>query len=258
MSDSLTILGSGSGIPQAERATSGYALNVDGRLTLIDCGGGVTRSFLKSGLNPLGVDRIFISHTHSDHCCELTLFLQLIYNLPSRTEPLEVYVPDEFRDTFMRCMRGVYLFPEKFRFDLAVNSYGHGFRYEGDYVLEAHANSHLRTDTTSRLVDELQLPNRMQCHSLLIEVGGSTLLYSSDIGSFDDVSDLVAAAQVVLIESTHIDAMAIMELAEDDPEKRIYLTHIGPPPAAVQLQDAIDKKRLDNVALAEDGMIIPL
>ena len=83
-------------------------------------------------------------------------------------------------------------------------------------------------------------------------------MYSSDIGSFDDVSDLVATAQVVLIESTHIDAMAIMELAEDDPEKRIYLTHIGPPPSAVQLQDAIDKKRLDNVALAEDGMVIPL
>ncbi|MCF6334560.1 MAG: sigma 54-interacting transcriptional regulator [Spirochaetales bacterium] len=94
MSHLFYVLGSSSGLPSADKATSGYLLKNNDSLTLIDCGGGVTQSFLKRGFNPLNVDRICISHTHSDHVCELSLFLQLIY-LHKRKRPLDLFLPEK-------------------------------------------------------------------------------------------------------------------------------------------------------------------
>ena len=51
----MVILGSSSGNPSPTRATSGYILEVDSRLSLIDCGGGVCSSFLRRGFDPLEI-----------------------------------------------------------------------------------------------------------------------------------------------------------------------------------------------------------
>ncbi|MEW5925329.1 MAG: MBL fold metallo-hydrolase, partial [Candidatus Zixiibacteriota bacterium] len=66
MKISLTILGSGSGNPSAERSSSGYVLECDGRLLLFDCGSGVSSSFVRSAFDSSKVDAIFISHMHPD------------------------------------------------------------------------------------------------------------------------------------------------------------------------------------------------
>ena len=91
--NSFTLLGTSSGVPQASRANAGYLLKTGDSLSLIDCGGGVTSSFLRAGFDPLKIDRVFISHTHPDHCCELSLVIQMVY-LAGRTEPLDVYLPE--------------------------------------------------------------------------------------------------------------------------------------------------------------------
>jgi ribonuclease BN (tRNA processing enzyme) len=255
MDSSLTILGSGSGLPQAGRATSGYALSVNGGLTLIDCGGGVTQSFLRCGLEPLDVDTIFISHTHSDHCCELTLFLQLVF-LHRRTRPLELYIPEEFVEPFNRYLRAVYLAPQKLGFDLAVTGYKDGFRYESDFSLTAHGNRHLQK--VRAFIEELGLPNKMQCHSLLVQTPGKTLLYSSDLAGFDDIKGLLPEADIALVESTHTDVEELLDFAEGNEDKHLILTHIGPPPESTELQTAVEKRALDNVEMAADGMVVAL
>lgn len=253
MAGTLTILGSGSGLPQAGRATSGYALEIDGRLTLIDCGGGVTQSFLRCGLNPLDVDTVFISHAHSDHCCELTLLLQVVY-LHKRRRPLRLYLPEEFVDPFNRYLRAVYLAPEKLGFELAITGYGDGFVYTSGYTLTAYGNRHLQK--TGAFIEELGLPNKMQCHSFLIETPGGSLLYSSDVEGFDDIRHLLPRGDVSLVESTHLDVADLLRFAENNPDKRVVLTHIGPPPESTELQSAVEKRALDNVVLAEDGKVI--
>ena len=70
-------------------------MQVGESLNLIDCGGGVTSSFLRQGFDPLRLDRVFVSHTHSDHVGELTLVIQMLHVLNSN-QRLTVYLPDEF------------------------------------------------------------------------------------------------------------------------------------------------------------------
>ncbi len=242
-------------MPQGGRACSGYALEVDGRLNLIDCGGGVCSSFQKCGLDPLAVDRIFISHTHPDHCCELPLFVQMIY-LAGRTEPLSVYVPEEFVGPLGSFLRAVYVIPERLPFELQINGYDAGVVHDDDFRLEAIANKHLTG--YAGIIEEYDLPNQMQCHSFLIETEGKRLLYSADLMSFDDIREHLQNLDVAVIESTHIDLDEFLSYVPGSTVKQYILTHLGSPAEVKEIERALSAAGLSNVTLASDGMAIEL
>jgi ribonuclease BN (tRNA processing enzyme) len=239
-------------MPQADRACAGYVLEQKGRLSLIDCGGGVCSSFQRCGFDPLKVDRIFISHTHPDHCCELPLFIQMIY-LAGRTEPLTVLVPEEFVDPLESFLRAVYVIPEKLPFDLQVKAYTTGQVYDDSaFRLDAIANDHL--SGYKEIIEKHDLPNRMQCHSFVIETNGVRLLYSADLKSFDDIRSHLHNLDVVVIESTHIDMEQFMAFVPSSDVGRWVLTHLGSPAEVDDLRAALNSARLSNVTLAADGM----
>lgn len=252
----LIILGSSSGLPQAERATSGYLLKTGQKLTLIDCGGGVTGSFLKRGYNPLDVDRIFISHTHPDHVCELPLFIQLIY-LKGRNEPLEIFLPEEFIEPFTIYLKSVYLILEKLPFEINLHPVTDNYTYESDlFSLNAIANTHLKG--YEEFIAKLNLPNKMQCHSFKIQVGEKSLFYSADIGSFDDIKNHLDNTTVAIIESTHINLDDFFNFAADSTVERFILTHLGTTDEIANLNQQADKHGVHNITTAMDGMEIEL
>jgi len=251
----FTILGSGSGIPQADRATSGYLLTVDGRHSLIDCGGGVTSSFLRRGLNPAQVDRVFVSHTHSDHVAELSLFLQRILH-SGRTEPFHFYLPSEFVEPFKTWLNAVYLLQEKFPFEFVIEGYDEGFHYEGDFTLTAHENSHLKHNM--ELIERLGLPNKCQCFSFDMGVGEKRLFYSSDIKSFDEIRDYLPGCAYVVMEATHIDLDVFTAWAPTADVGRFVITHLGTPDEVTELSRTLRAAGLENFVLAVDGLELPL
>ena len=140
-SNSLTILGSSSGMPNPNRACSGYLLQTGESLSLIDCGGGVTSSFLRCGFDPLKLDRIFISHTHSDHVAELSLFIQMLHVMQANRK-ITLYLPDEFVDPFNAYLTAVYIIKDHMKVQFEVNGYSDGFLFDEAFKLRAIANSH--------------------------------------------------------------------------------------------------------------------
>ncbi|MEA3297187.1 MAG: MBL fold metallo-hydrolase [candidate division Zixibacteria bacterium] len=255
---SFTILGSSSGMPQADRATAGYVLNVNGRLSLFDCGGGVTSSFLQCGFEPLDIDRIFISHSHSDHCCELPLFIQMIY-LVGRKEAIDIYLPEEFVRPFREYLTAVYLITEKLPFDLNIRGYRDGFRYEDDFQLTAIGNRHLQGHT--EYVEKLGLPNRMQCHSFQIETStgrNRSLFYSADVADFDDIREYLAGNDYAVIETTHIDLERFLEFALAVDVGRYILTHLGAEEEIDHIRRMAERAGVDNLVFAADGMKLEL
>ncbi len=112
MSDSITILGSSSGMPQPDRACSGYLLQTGESLSLFDCGGGVVSLFLRCGFDPMKLDRIFVSHAHSDHVAELTLLIQTLHGL-NHDRQVQLYLPEEFVAPFEAYLPAVYLLKER-------------------------------------------------------------------------------------------------------------------------------------------------
>lgn len=63
----LIILGSGTPVPDPERAGAAYAVAVDDRLFLFDAGAGVMRRAAAAGLAVDGMTRVLLTHLHSDH-----------------------------------------------------------------------------------------------------------------------------------------------------------------------------------------------
>lgn len=86
----LTVLGSSSATPTAERNPSAQVLNCDDRLFLIDCGEGTQMQMRKFKIKFQRIDHIFISHLHGDHYLGLAGLL-FTYHLLGRTKELHVY-----------------------------------------------------------------------------------------------------------------------------------------------------------------------
>jgi ribonuclease BN (tRNA processing enzyme) len=254
--NSFTILGSSSGMPQATRACSGYLLKTGKSLSLIDCGGGVTASFLRCGFRPLDVDRVFISHTHPDHCCDLPLFIQMQY-LAGRLKPLEIYLPEEFVEPFRAFMNAVYLLPDKLPFDMNVIGCRNGFVFSDAFRLTMIGNRHLHGYVD--YIDRLRLPNRMQCHSFMIEVdGGKSLFYSADIRDLNDMASYLDGHDYVVIETTHIDLDQLMEQAAVAGMGKFVLTHLGTADEVDHIRQKIAKGASDRFIIAHDGLTLEL
>jgi ribonuclease BN (tRNA processing enzyme) len=71
----LTILGSGTAIPVADRFPAGYLLTFDGTRALVDCGPGVLRRFAQTGGTLHELDAVLLTHYHTDHCADLAALL---------------------------------------------------------------------------------------------------------------------------------------------------------------------------------------
>lgn len=249
------MLGSSSGFPQANRATSGYLLMTGDSLSLIDCGGGVTSSFLRRGFDPLSVDRIFVSHTHSDHVCELPLFLQLLY-LSGRQDKITLFLPEEFVDPFRAYLPALYLIEKKLSFEIEFVGYQPGVVYDDLFKLSAIANKHLQS--YAGLISELGLPNRMQCHCFSIEVGGSKIFYSADISSFEEVVPYLTDQKVVLIETTHIDLNDLFNHAAQSKVEKFVLTHLGTEEEVIGINQMLADRGIKNIITAVDGLELRL
>ena len=71
----LTILGSGTCVPNKKRGSSGYLVETPKSKILLDCGAGTTWKLEKIAINYLEIDHIFFSHLHPDHTGDLVPFL---------------------------------------------------------------------------------------------------------------------------------------------------------------------------------------
>ena len=63
----LIVLGSGTPVPDPERAGAAYAIVYGDRTFLFDAGSGIMRRVAAAGLTIDGATRLFLTHLHSDH-----------------------------------------------------------------------------------------------------------------------------------------------------------------------------------------------
>lgn len=99
MTFSVTILGCGSATPSLKHFTSAQIVNVREKLFLVDCGDGTQIQLRGCRLPFGGINHIFISHLHGDHCFGLMGVISS-FGLLGRTAPLFVYAPKEFEQIF--------------------------------------------------------------------------------------------------------------------------------------------------------------
>ena len=99
----IVILGSGTPNAEADRVSSGVAIDIDGQPYLVDCGHGVVQRVVEAheagliGWDTTALNRLFVTHCHADHTVGLP---DLLYTpwIHGRADMILVYGPAGLKD----------------------------------------------------------------------------------------------------------------------------------------------------------------
>jgi ribonuclease BN (tRNA processing enzyme) len=183
----LTVLGSGTNVPDGGRNSSGYFIESHGVRMMVDCGAGTLHALARYGLPWERMTHLFISHFHVDHCGELaSLFFAFRHGLKDkRAEPLTLIAPrgiDRVMDG-LKAAFGENLFAPKFPFDVRAVSPGDRVGLSGDCWLTVEKTPHTAESLAAR-----------------VEAGGRAICYTGDTDHSDEVSRFFAGASLVVSE----------------------------------------------------------
>ncbi len=89
----VTLLGTGTPIPDPARRGPSQVIHAGRDAILIDCGSGVTQNLLAAGVSPGSIRHILITHHHSDHTIDLAHFLFSGWVMGWWKQPPDVYGP---------------------------------------------------------------------------------------------------------------------------------------------------------------------
>ena len=105
----VTILGSGTSVPLAERASPSLAMFIEDQFLLMDIGPGTVRQLAAAGLNYEDIDYICISHFHPDHTADLIHFFFATRYPPilEKRKPFTIIAPKGF-NRFLELLRKPY------------------------------------------------------------------------------------------------------------------------------------------------------
>jgi ribonuclease Z len=226
----LTFLGTAGSWPTKERSASAIALDTERELVLFDCGEGTQRQFFQSSASFMRVQRVFITHFHGDHFLGLPGLIQSMC-LNNRSEPLEVYGPQDAREMIDRVLALGY-FTQRFPITVHPLAPGHSVELNG-YTIRTALADHpvpalayrldegpkrgrfdpqkakelgLRGADFSRL--EAGQPVHVQGHVVHPEdvIGppraGRSLVYSGDSAPSEEVRKLATKATLLIHEAT--------------------------------------------------------
>ena len=244
-------------MPSVERSCSSWILETSEKNSyLFDCGEGTSSSILKFNVDYNRINAIFITHTHSDHISGLFLLLQMMY-LSRRENPLELYLPEEAIPGIKDFLNLIYLFPDKFPFDLNFHSINQGLFFENpDLKIFAYPNKHLITN--KEVIERKRIANKMESFCLEIKFDNKKIVYSGDVGVLEDLKMISRNADLLLSECMHINPYDLIKLIIKNKVKKSIFTHI--PPEMEKEKDEIIRKAEEsgysNLEFASDGMIV--
>lgn len=248
----ITILGSGTAIPDAERGSPGIAVRCDDTLLFLDLGSGTLSRAARFGVDVRRLDAVLLSHLHPDHTGDLVPLLFAFRNPEwSRQEDLTLFGPPGL--------------PEFFR------------------GLEANYESWIEADGYRREIKVLQkgpaslkavrlrtCPVRHGPPAVAYEVkdaGDRRLVYSGDTEYTKDLALFAKDADLLVLESSfpegeerpgHLTPSGAGRIAAEARCRRLLLTHFYP---ACRGQDLLTPCRRvydGPVTLAEDGLVMQL
>jgi ribonuclease BN (tRNA processing enzyme) len=221
-----------------------------GQTLVFDLGSGAVRGMLRSGMDPLAVDRIFFTHLHPDHTVDVVpLLFAMNYGAPEkRTLPLYVTGPEPFL-RFWRSVMEVW-----------------GAWMAGDYAMlvsELPQECPSPIDLAGCLLSWAPAEHRRESIAYRLDAEGGAFVYTGDTEYSESVVELACSADTLLIECSfpdeapvpgHLTPSAVSRIASEAGVRRVVLTHIYPAADRLDLVSEVSRGFDGEVILAEDGL----
>jgi ribonuclease Z len=222
---SLQCFGVGDGMACADRNHSSYLYRFGDVSLLLDCGEPVSRSFEALQLDHNSIDRVFISHLHSDHVGGFFMLMQGFW-LGRRRKTLRVHLPADGIEPLRAMLKAAYLFDELFRFDLLMEPLEAAKPVkQGAVRVTPFLTTHL---DRLRKCFQAKYPGDYAAYSFLLEGGGLRVGHSADLGAVEDLDPLLAKPLDLLVcELSHFTPRRLFGYLKGREISQIVFTHLG-------------------------------
>jgi ribonuclease BN (tRNA processing enzyme) len=197
LNDRLVLLGTkgGPAIRPGGPWPTSQLLELGGRVIVVDCGLGVTRGIVDAGLSLKALDRVFITHLHSDHVLELGPLLHTAWTAGLAT-PVAVHGPAGIREYWEA-------FLQSMAFDIEIRIADEGRPDLRDLVSVSEFSEGQVLDEGGLAVTALRVehPPVAECYALRIQHAGRSVVFSADTAHFPPLAAFAQGADILVHEA---------------------------------------------------------
>jgi len=246
----LTVLGSGTALSDANRAASGFVLELAGKKILIDFGFGCFKNLQKAGFDYTKLNNFFFTHfEHPDHVNDLSAFLfaRKISVLLKYSESTQINLfggPDF--SSFFQNLTTTYPVLQNTLVKTVASELGKFEKKKfGGFALTTKPMDHA--------------PSSL---GLRFEANNKTVVFSGDTAYNENLVELAKDADLLILEcsfagkgrSDHLNIDTIAKTAFKANAKALLLTHFYPDAEKADLKSYLSKKFVGKIYLAKDLM----
>jgi ribonuclease Z len=181
----IVFFGTAGAVPRAGDGNISFAVREGGACLLVDASGSPVQNLLRAGLDPLSLDALALTHSHTDHLYALPSLIHCLW-LMKRSKPLTILTNPPTREKAVRLLEEFGLLEREGLFPV-------------EWIDAENRDSDIAADLRVRL---FPVRHSVPTSGLRIEGGGAACAYTADTAPAPEVDAAVRGCQALIHEAS--------------------------------------------------------